>query len=66
MSKNKQKKEYNKYNPTVIKKLHAKYGVTIQFIHQSLRGDRLSETSAKICEDYKIIETELIKTLDKL
>lgn len=66
MSKNKQKKEYNKYNPTVIKKLHTKYGVTIQFIHQSLRGDRLSETSAKICEDYKIIEAELIKTLDKL
>lgn len=66
MDKNKEKKEYNSYNPTVIKKLKSKYGLTVQFIHQSLRGERNSDTSIKICEDYKIIEAELIKTLDRL
>ena len=66
MNKSKQKKEYGKYNPVVIQKLKDKYGVTVQFIHQSLRGDRVSETSTRICEDYKIIETEIKKTLKDL
>lgn len=66
MSENKQKNKYNSYNTVVINKLKKKYGVTTQFIHASLRGDRESETSTKICEDYKIIEKEVTKTLDKL
>lgn len=66
MSKSKQKKKYGSYNSVVINKLREKYGVTTQFIHQSLRGDRVSETSAKICSDYKIIETEVNKTLKSL
>lgn len=66
MSKNKQKKEYASYNPAIIKKLKEKYGLTTQFIGASLRGDRTSDTSTAICEDYKIMESEINKSLDKL
>lgn len=66
MNKNKQKKEYATYNPAIIKKLKEKYGLTTQFIGQSLRGDRQSETSTKICEDYKIMEKEINKSLENL
>lgn len=66
MSKNKQKKDYASYNPAIIKKLKEKYGLTTQFIGQSLRGDRTSETSTKICEDYKLMEKEINKTIENL
>jgi Mor family transcriptional regulator len=66
MSKNNKKAIYNQYNPEIIKKLKAKYGLTTQFIGQSLRGDRTSDTSIKICEDYKLMETEIKKTLKNL
>ncbi len=66
MSKNKQKKPYQSYNPLIIKKLKEKYGLTTQFIQQSLRGDRKSETSEKICQDYKLIDKELNKTIKTL
>lgn len=66
MSKNKQKKDYNSYNPAIIKKLVEKYRFSTQFIGQSLRGERTSESSLKICEDYKLIEIEINKTIDKL
>lgn len=66
MSKSIKKKKYNSYNPTVIEKLKSKYGVTVQFIHQSLRGDRVSETSAKICSEYIIIEKGLKDAMSKL
>lgn len=66
MNKNKQKKEYASYNPAIIKKLKAKYGLSTQFIGQSLRGDRSSDTSIKIVEDYKIMEKEIEKSLTNL
>lgn len=66
MSKNKQKKVYTTYNPTIIKKLKQKYGLTTQFIGQSLRGDRTSETSLKICEDYKLMEREINNAIKNL
>ena len=66
MDKNRQKKEYKSHNPAIIKKLKEKYGLTTQFINASLRGDRTSETSAKICEDYKVMEKEIKKALQKL
>jgi len=66
MDKSNQKMKYNKYNPLVLKKLKQKYGLSTMFINQSLRGERTSETSTRICQDYKIIEKELNKTLDKL
>ena len=66
MDKNNKKKTYNQYNPIIIKKLKQKYGLSTQFIGQSLRGDRTSDTSLKICEDYKIMLREINKVLTKL
>ena len=63
MNKNNKKKPYNQYNPAIIKRLKEKYGVSTQFIGQSLRGDRESETSTKIKSDYKEMEKEVAKTL---
>lgn len=66
MSKSNKKTIYNSYNPVIIKKLKQKYGLTTQFIGASLRGERNSETSIKICEDYKTMELEINKTLKNL
>lgn len=66
MSKSKEKTQYKTYNPAIIKKLIEKYGLSTYFIGASIRGDRNSETSAKICEDYKLMEKEINKTLNKL
>lgn len=66
MNKNKQKKEYASYNPAIIKKLKEKYGLSTQFIGASLRGDRTSDTSTEICKDYKIMESEINKSLENL
>lgn len=66
MRKNKKKGTYRTYNPAIIKKLKQKYGLTTQFIGQSLRGERNSDTSIKICEDYKKMEKEINRTLKQL
>ncbi len=66
MDKSKQKKQLASYKPAITQKLKEKYGVTIQFINASLRGDRTSETSIKICEDYKLMEKEINKVIEKL
>jgi len=65
MHKDNQKKKYNKYISVVIKRLKDKYGLSTQFIHQSLRGDRVSETSEKIVAEYKILAAEVEKVLNK-
>ena len=49
----------------VINRLKDKYGLSTQFIHQSLRGDRVSETSEKIVADYKTLAAEVEKALNK-
>lgn len=66
MNKNKQKKEYNQYDTSIMRKLREKYGLTTQFIGQSLRGERTSDTSLKICEDYKKMQSEINKSLENL
>lgn len=66
MSKNKQKKEYASYNPSIIKKLKDKYGLTTQFINASLRGDRVSITSTRICEDYKLMKKAIDKAIENV
>lgn len=66
MDKCKKNKPYNIYNKDIIKRLREKYGTSPHFIYASLRGDRTSETSIKICEDYKKMETEINKTLKQL
>ena len=65
MNKDNQKKKYNKYITVVINRLKNKYGLSTQFIHQSLRGDRVSETSEKIVADYKLLSAEVEKALLK-
>jgi hypothetical protein len=65
MNKDNQKKKYNKYVSVVINRLKDKYGLSTQYIHQSLRGDRVSETSEKIVADYKLLVAEVEKALLK-
>lgn len=66
MSKDRKTKPYAVYNKAIIKRLREKHGFTSHFIYASLRGDRTSESSVKICDDYKTMETEINKTLGKL
>ena len=65
MNKDSQKKKYNKYVTVVINRLKDKYGLSTQFIHQSLRGDRVSETSEKIVAEYKLLSAVVEKALNK-
>lgn len=53
-----------KYNIVVIKRLMEKYGLTMRYIHQSLNGDRTSETSELIKKDYKHLCEEVDKALN--
>lgn len=66
MDKSTKQKEYYKYNSDIIKRLKEKHGFTARFIYASLRGERNSESSIKIVEDYKKMESEIKKTLQKL
>lgn len=66
MDKNNKKKVRTSHAPAIIKRLKTKYGVTTQFINASLRGDRTSETSTKICGDYKLMEKEINKAIKDL
>lgn len=66
MSKDITRKPYSIYNKSIIEKLKTKHGFSSHFIYSSLRGDRTSDSSARICEDYKKMEIEINKALDKL
>ena len=67
MDKSTQKSRYGrKYKREILQALEHKYGVTSQFIRQSLRGDRTSDTSIAICDDYKKMETALNKALSEV
>jgi hypothetical protein len=64
--KNSKNKPYRQYNPVIIHRLKEKYGLTPQFIGESLRGKRVSETSKRICEDYAVMEKEIIIAVSKV
>jgi hypothetical protein len=66
MSKDRKTKQYSIYDKSIIARLKQKHGFTSHFIYASLRGDRTSESSLKICEDYKNMEKEVTKMLNKL
>ena len=68
MDKDKQKPrpKYEKYNPSIIKRIKEKHGFTSRFIYASLRGERQSESSTEIVKDYKKMESEINKTLKQL
>ncbi|WP_395075332.1 hypothetical protein [Flavobacterium sp.] len=59
-------KNKNIYNTEIIKRLKEKYGVSRRFITMSINSDRTSETSDKIKDDYKKMESEVEKTLNNL
>ena len=42
-----------KWNRAVVQELMKEFGLTEQFINQSLRGDRKSNTSDKIKKEYE-------------
>lgn len=60
---NRSKKQFN---PVVLDKLQAKYGVTKHYIRMSLNGDRVSITSDRIKADYKLFCAEIDKALTDL
>lgn len=66
MDKNTKQKQYYTYNRDIVKRLRQKYGFTPNFIYASLRGDRVSESSIKIVEDYKIMQREINNILKTL
>lgn len=66
MNKDRKRKPYAIYNKAVIAKLKEMHGFSSHFIYASLRGDRTSDSSTKICEDYKKMEQKINQTLDKL
>lgn len=59
-------KKKNNYNAEILNRLTEKYGVSKRFVTMSLNGDRTSETSDTIKSDYKLMETEVSKTLKNL
>lgn len=61
----KKERTYDKkiFNPIVLDKLQAKYGVTKHFIRKSLNGDRQSQTSDRIKVDYKIFCDQIAEAL---
>lgn len=53
------------YNQLVVRRLMEKYGLSKYFIQQSIRRERQSETSEKICKDYSAMCREVDAALNK-
>lgn len=70
MSENKEKKpvtrQTRRYNVQVIEKLAVLHNCSIDFVRQSVRGDRNSETSETIRKDYKLLCEEVEVALNTL
>jgi hypothetical protein len=54
-----------KYNQLVVKRLIDKHGFSKMYIHQSLRGERNSESSEKIRKDYALMCKDVEAVLNK-
>lgn len=65
MDKETKKNKRYTYNQEIIKTLSAKHGFTTYFIRQCLSGHRDSITADTIKSDYKKLESELNKTIEK-
>ena len=66
MNKDIKRKVYEPINKEVLKRLKEKHGFTARFIYASIRGERTSESSTKILNDYKKMNLEINKTLQKI
>lgn len=61
----KQTIQKRKYNQLVVNRLIEKHGFSKMYIHQSLRGERNSESSEKIRKDYALMCKEVNEVLNK-
>ena len=66
MNKDNKRKVHETINKEILKRLKEKYGFTSRFIYASIRGERTSESSTKIIEDFKKMKLEINKTLKNL
>lgn len=55
----------NSYNPKTLLYLLEKYGVTMRYVRQSIKGERTGLLSLKIREEYETIEASLVSSLDE-
>lgn len=60
------RKKFEPLNPIILKRLKEKHGFSSRFIYMSIRGERTSESSVKIVDDYKNMTVELNKIIEKL
>lgn len=61
----KRQKERYRYNMYVLQALTEHHGLSTDFIRKSLRGDRTSEMSLKIKEEYNILQKEFDSVVKK-
>lgn len=60
------RKKFEPLNPIILKRLKEKHGFSSRFIYMSIRGERTSESSSKIVDDYKNMTLEIKKVIEKL
>lgn len=53
------------YNQDIISLLADKYNTTIQYVRQTLRGDRGSKLAENLRKEYKRLDTEAKKAIRK-
>ncbi|RLJ34194.1 MULTISPECIES: hypothetical protein [Chryseobacterium] len=66
MDKDKKTKQYNGYNKDIIRRLKQKHGFTARFIYASLRGNRTSDSSTKIVDDYNKMKKAIQQVLNNI
>ena len=66
MNKDIKRKVYEPINKEVLKRLKEKHGFTSRFVYAAIRGERTSESATRIVEDYKKMNIEINKTLQKI
>jgi hypothetical protein len=52
------------YNRDILKIIHNKYGISIDYIRKSIRGDRMGAKSSLIKSEYDRLYNETIKVLE--
>ena len=60
------RKKFEPLNPIILKRLKEKHGFSSRFIYMAIRGERTSESSVKIADDYKNMTLEINKVIEKL
>lgn len=66
MDKDNKTKQYSGYNKDIIRRLKQKHGFTARFIYASLRGNRTSDSSTKIVDDYNKMKKAIQQVLNNI